>query len=238
MSVSASRIVVLTGAGVSAESGVATFRASDGLWYEHRIEDVATPEGFARDPALVHRFYNERRKALRTVHPNAAHEALAAFESRFLAGEGREYLLITQNIDDLHERAGSSSLVHMHGEIAKMSCTACAAICPTTQEISTGDRCPGCAAAGGLRPHVVWFGEMPLELERIYAALARCEIFISIGTSGNVSPASDFVRTAKEAGAYAAELNLEPSAGSDMFDEVRHGAATEVVPPFLAEIGS
>lgn len=225
-------IVVLTGAGVSAESGLRTFRATDGLWEEHRIEDVATPEGFARDPALVRRFYNERRRALAACEPNAAHRALAEFERRV---DG-EFLLVTQNIDDLHERAGSRRLSHMHGELLKGRCAKCEAVFPQSGDMAAADACPACGATGGTRPHVVWFGEMPLELDDIYAALERCRLFAAIGTSGHVYPAAGFVRAARAAGARCVELNLEESAATAAFHESRRGPATELVPAFFAAL--
>ena len=223
-------IVVLTGAGISAESGLRTFRASDGLWEDHRVEDVATYEGFERDPALVRRFYNERRRALLTASPNAAHSALAEFEKR-VAGE---FLLVTQNIDDLHERSGSRKLSHMHGELLKGRCEKCDAVFPKTDDMLAEDECPECGESGGTRPHVVWFGETPLELDSTYETLARCRLFVSIGTSGNVYPAAGFVQTARAAGARCVELNLEESAATEFFDESRRGPATEIVPDFFA----
>lgn len=227
-------MVVLTGAGVSAESGLRTFRASDGLWEEHRIEEVATPEGFARDPALVHRFYNARRAALAGAAPNAAHGAFARFEREW---EG-DFLLVTQNIDDLHERAGSVNLVHMHGELLKCFCGFCEARREMAPEdvLSVDDACGECGRVGGMRPDIVWFGEMPYEMARIEAALARCDVFVSVGTSGNVYPAAGFVRTARARGARCVELNLEKSAGGDLFDEGRYGLASEVVPEYLSAV--
>jgi NAD-dependent deacetylase len=231
----AERIVVLTGAGVSRESGLHTFRDADGIWATVRIEDVATPEAFARDPARVQGFYNARRQGLldAEVAPNAAHRALAALEHRF-AGE---VLLVTQNIDDLHERAGSRNLVHMHGELLKARCTECGAVVPCREDLDARSHCPACALIGCLRPHVVWFGEMPLEMERIYEALGACEMFISIGTSGNVYPAAGFVQEAKQmAGALTVELNLEPSEGHSLFDERVYGPASKVVPDFVRRL--
>ena len=225
-------IVVLTGAGISAESGLRTFRATDGLWEEHRIEDVATPAGFARDPQLVHRFYNERRATLATVSPNAAHRALAEFEARY----PDDFLLVTQNIDDLHERAGSRHLVHMHGELLKMFCTRCDANAAIAGSLSVDTVCAACGEAGGLRPDIVWFGEIPYDMEKIMQALASCALFVSIGTSGNVYPAAGFVETAREAGARCVELNLEKSATHRLFNESRNGKATEIVAPLFAEI--
>ena len=222
-------IAVLTGAGVSAESGLQTFRAADGLWEGHRVEDVATPEGFARDCARVHRFYNERRRALLRASPNAAHRALAEFERRHRGA----FLLITQNIDDLHERAGSRAVVHMHGELLKMRCEKCGGAFGVRGDLSAESVCESCKAAGGLRPDIVWFGEMPYELERIEAALAGCDLFASVGTSGNVYPAAGFVRRARAAGAECVELNLEPSAGEAYFDRAFYGPATKVVREFF-----
>ncbi|MCY4016188.1 MAG: NAD-dependent protein deacylase [Gammaproteobacteria bacterium] len=226
-------IVVLTGAGVSAESGIPTFRAADGLWEEHRIEDVASPEGFARNPALVHDFYNERRRRLRQsdVRPNKGHLALAEFERKFRG----EFLLVTQNIDDLHEQAGSRKLLHMHGEMLKIRCELCGAVVENREaDISPASICPCCHRAGGLRPHVVWFGEMPFHMDEILTALAACDLFVSIGTSGNVHPAAGFHREAKLNGAETVELNLEPTGGN--FDRSSHGPASEIVPAFFAEL--
>lgn len=226
------RIVVLTGAGISAESGIRTFRASDGLWEEHRIEDVASPEGFRRNPALVQRFYNLRRRQLQepAIAPNAAHIALADFEKSF----GGDFLLVTQNIDDLHERAGSQNLVHMHGELLKARCVISEQLWEQRDDITPTTRCRCCDRTGTLRPHVVWFGEMPLQMDQIYDALTRCDLFISIGTSGNVYPAAGFVMQANRAGAQTIELNLEPSQTRSAFNQAIHGPATDVVPAFLA----
>jgi NAD-dependent deacetylase len=227
-------IVVLTGAGISRESGLHTYRDADGIWARHRIEDVATPEAFARDPEAVHAFYNARRRGLLdlAIQPNAAHRALAELEQRWSG----PVLLVTQNIDDLHERAGSRNLIHMHGEILKARCTACGSVRPWREDLSTDLPCPACANAGGMRPDVVWFGEMPLEMDRIYAALANAELFISIGTSGAVYPAAGFVAEARAAGAHTVELNLEPSEGAQHFAEDRHGPASEIVPAYLREL--
>jgi NAD-dependent deacetylase len=227
-------IVVLTGAGISREAGLHTFRDADGIWARHRIEDVATPEAFARDPEAVHAFYNARRRGLldSAIQPNAAHRALAELEQRWPG----PVLLVTQNIDDLHERAGSRNLIHMHGEILKARCTACGSVRPWRDDLSTDLACPACASAGGMRPDVVWFGEMPLEMDRIYAALADVELFISIGTSGAVYPAAGFVAEARAAGAHTVELNLEPSEGAQHFAEARHGPASEIVPVYVREL--
>jgi NAD-dependent deacetylase len=228
------RIVILTGAGISKESGLDTFRCAGGLWSKVRIEDVATPEAFARDPDRVQSFYDARRRGLleQAVRPNAAHEALVELERR-LPGE---VLVVTQNIDDLHDRAGQENLVHMHGELLKARCTRCSAVVPWRGDLAPAPRCPACGAERGLRPHVVWFGEMPLEMDRIQAALAGCELFVSIGTSGNVYPAAGFVREARAAGARTVELNLEPSEGASLFDEAVYGPATRTVPDFVARL--
>lgn len=228
-------IVILTGAGISKESGLDTFRDADGIWSRVSIEEVATPEAFARDPVKVHGFYNARRQSLLnpTVQPNAAHAALARLEREW---DG-PVLLVTQNIDDLHERAGSTELIHMHGEMLKALCGHCDAVHPWREDLSLETICPRCGSAGGMRPDVVWFGEMPYEMERIFAALARCALFISIGTSGNVYPAAGFVQEARMvAGAHTVELNLEPSSGVTAFAESRHGPATEIVPAYVEDL--
>jgi NAD-dependent deacetylase len=230
-----SDIVVLTGSGISKESGLSTFRDADGVWARVRLEEVATPQAFARDPIRVHAFYNQRRRRLRdpAVRPNAAHRALAELEARWPG----EVLLVTQNIDDLHERAGSRNLVHMHGELLKARCQRCGAVPAWTEDLTVETRCPGCGAAGGLRPHVVWFGEMPFEMGRITAALGRCGRFVSIGTSGSVYPAAGFVQEARlVADAHTVELNLEPSEGASLFQEQIYGPATEVVPDFVRRL--
>lgn len=231
-------LVILTGSGISAESGVPTFRADDGLWMGHRFEEVATPEAFARDPALVQDFYNRRRRQLPSVRPNAAHRALAELAARW---EG-DFLLVTQNVDDLHDRAHAEmppapgfALIHMHGELVKARCTATGAVCAWPGDLDPREDSPF-SSEGFMRPHIVWFGEMPFEMERIEGALARCDLFVSIGTSGAVYPAAGFVDLARRAGARTVELNLEPSLGGDLFDEGRYGAATEVVPGFTAEL--
>lgn len=224
-------IVVLTGAGVSAESGLATFRGPDGLWEGHRVEDVATPQAFARNPALVQRFYDERRARLAQVVPNAAHVALAQLDAAW-AGE---LLIVTQNVDDLHERAGAKRLLHMHGELKLAWCTACGIRVRWEATLGDGPACPGCGRAA-LRPDIVWFGEMPYGMERIDAALARADLFVSIGTSGAVYPAAGFVRTAQHYGARTLELNLDPSEGSIFFQETRLGKAGELVPAWVEEV--
>jgi len=229
------RIVILTGAGISKESGLETFRDPDGIWSRVRLEDVATPEAFARDPETVHAFYNARRRGLlaERVRPNPAHLALARLEAAWPG----EVLLVTQNIDDLHERAGSRNLVHMHGEILKARCLACGDAITWRDDLDPGSVCPVCATAGRLRVDVVWFGEMPYQLDRIFAALADCDLFVSIGTSGNVYPAAGFVQEVRDAAqAHTVELNLEPSEGSFLFAERRHGPAGEVVPAFVEDL--
>jgi NAD-dependent deacetylase len=224
------RIVVLTGAGISAESGLRTFRAADGLWENHRVQDVATPEAFHRDPALVHRLYNERRRSLATVQPNAAHHALVRLE-RAWAGE---FLLVTQNVDDLHDRAGSEGLLHMHGELLKGRCLGCQVIRLWPGDMHPDSRCPACGR-GPVRPHIVWFGEVPLAMDRIFEALEGCDLFVAIGTSGHVYPAAGFVE-AVGPGTRTVELNLEPSLVASAFQEARLGRATDLVPAFVDEL--
>jgi NAD-dependent deacetylase len=226
-------IVVLTGAGISRESGLHTFRDADGIWATVRIEDVATPEAFARDPVRVQAFYNARRRGLLdpAVVPNAAHRALAALERAH-----GDVLVVTQNIDDLHERAGQQRLLHMHGELLKAICADCGDVTEARADIAVDAACLACGAIGRLRPQVVWFGEMPLHMEEIAAALARCATFVAIGTSGNVYPAAGFVELAHQAGARTIELNLEPSQTRSLFHEAHHGPATAVVPAFVARM--
>ncbi len=225
------RIVILTGAGISAESGIDTFRSAGGLWEQHKVEDVATPEGFARDPELVLGFYDARREALSGVEPNAAHKALARLEREFSG----ELLLVTQNVDDLHERGGSRQVLHMHGELKSALCLSCEARSPWEAPMIERPACPQCGSPS-LRPDVVWFGEMPYQMEQIYAALTACDLFVSIGTSGAVYPAAGFVQEARMAGAATLELNLEPSEGSDYFAQSRHGQAGELVPQWVDEV--
>ena len=227
-------LVVLTGAGISRESGLATFRDGDGLWAHERIEDVASPEGFRRDPARVHAFYNARRAELATVAPNAAHRALAELE-RAWAARGGDFLLVSQNIDDLHERAGSRLLVHMHGALRQGRCLRCRAVSAWPGDMGTDSVCPACGRPDGMRPNIVWFGEVPIGMGEIGAALEECGLFVSIGTSGSVYPAAGFVAEV-QGRARTVELNLEPSAGVVLFDEARHGPATQVVPAFVAEL--
>lgn len=228
------KIVVLTGAGISAESGIRTFRAEDGLWENHRVEDVATPEGYKRDPELVQRFYNERRRKLfdPEVQPNTAHLALAKLEEKL----GENLLIVTQNVDNLHERAGNQNIIHMHGELLKVRCPNKGTVYDWQGDVKDEDRCTCCQIPRKLRPHIVWFEEMPLEMDRIYSALMECDIFISIGTSGNVYPAAGFVQEANNWGAKTIELNLEPSLVKNAFQEARYGKASEIVPAFVTEV--
>src|SRR4029079_16492095 len=223
-------IVILTGAGVSAESGVATFRGPDGLWEGHRVEDVATPEAFRRDPTLVHTFYDARRAKLGTVEPNAAHKALALLDAEWPG----ELLLITQNVDDLHERAGSTRLLHMHGELAKGWCLACDQRFQWTGDMGEGAECALCGTPGKVRPDIVWFGEMLYDMDRIDEALRNSDLFVSIGTSGAVYPAAGFVQTARYCGAQTLEISLDPSLGSTFFEESRTGPAGKLVPEWVA----
>lgn len=225
------KLVVLTGAGISAESGVPTFRDADGLWEGHRVEEVATPEAYEVAPDLVHTFYDARRRSLGTVEPNAAHRALARLE----ADLGADLLLITQNIDDLHERAGSTRVLHMHGELGSALCASCGGRTPWVGDLGHRPPCPGCGAAA-LRPDVVWFGEIPHGMDAIDHALARADLFVSIGTSGAVYPAAGFVQFAAAYGARTLELNLQASAGTALFDESRHGLAGELVPVWVADL--
>ena len=224
-------IVILTGAGISAESGLRTFRADDGLWEDHRVEDVASPQGFRRDPELVQRFYDARRENVIAAQPNPAHAALARLDE---AWEG-ELLIVTQNIDDLHERAGARRVLHMHGEALSAWCLACDARHRWTGTLLEGPPCPACGEAA-LRPDIVWFGEMPYRMDEIFAALARADLFVSTGTSGAVYPAAGFVQQAKSARARTLELNLERSQGSAWFDETRLGPASELVPAWVEEM--
>lgn len=227
-------IVILTGAGISAESGIRTFRASDGLWEDHKVEDVATPEAFERDPKLVHKFYNERRNQLLSepVKPNEGHFSLSKLEQRFPG----EVLIVTQNIDNLHERAGSQNLLHMHGELLNLRCKDSGVVYPVKEDSQPEDLCHCCGSSGNLRPDIVWFGEMPMYMEQIYAALEQCDLFISIGTSGHVYPAAGFVEVANASGALTVELNLEPSRVESAFDHRIYGPASEVVPEFVKDI--
>ena len=229
--VSGVKVVVLTGAGISAESGVPTFRDADGLWEGHRVEEVATPEAYDMAPTTVHRFYDARRSALLMVQPNAAHHALARLEETL----GDDLLVVTQNIDDLHERAGSRRVLHMHGELLSALCRACDGRVRWESDLVDLPPCPGCGVTE-LRPDVVWFGEIPYGMDRISIELARADLFVSIGTSGAVYPAAGFVQHALRYGATTLELNLEPSEGTAWFHEARHGRAGELVPHWVEEL--
>lgn len=222
-------ILILTGSGISAESGIDTFRDKGGIWSKVDYREVATPEGFARNPDKVHEFYNMRRRRVREVAPNAAHFALARLEREY-AGN---VLVVTQNVDSLHERAGTQKLIHMHGQHDQVLCNNCGQRFAWDADLSRQVPCPACESAGTLRPDVVWFGEMPYQMNRIAKALRGAELFVSIGTSGNVYPAAGFVQQARENGAHTIELNLEPSEGISFFAEAHHGKATEVVPAFV-----
>jgi NAD-dependent protein deacetylase/lipoamidase len=224
-------IIILTGAGLSAESGLGTFRGKDGLWTRFNLDEVATPEGFARNPVKVHEFYNLRRDWLKEARPNAAHFALAELERNYKGN----VLTVTQNIDALHEAAGTRNLIHMHGELGKALCAECGLSLPWNEDLSVKTVCPACGLAA-MRPDVVWFGEMPREMDRIYEALGACDLFISIGTSGAVYPAAGFVAEAQAAGAHRIELNLEPSDGASHFAEAFYGPATEVVPAYIERL--
>ncbi len=226
-------IVVLTGAGISAESGIQTFRAEEGLWEAHRIEDVATPEGFLRDPKKVLDFYNQRRaQLLAGILPNPAHYALAKLANQ-LSGQ---LTLVTQNIDNLHEKAASPDVIHMHGELLKVRCTHCEAIIKWEKALELSDSCPVCQVVGKMRPHIVWFGEMPLRMDEIYARLGQADLFIAIGTSGAVYPAAGFVQEAAFNGAHTIEINLVPSVVENEFAEKRYGKASKLVPVLVDEI--
>ena len=224
-------IVILTGAGISAESGIDTFRGGGGLWEQHRVEDVATPEAFARDPELVLRFYDMRRAAIQTKEPNPAHHALARLDREWPG----ELLIVTQNVDDLHERGGARRVLHMHGEHLSAWCTACDRHHGWTGPLIDRPPCPACGKRA-LRPDIVWFGEMPYRMDDIYDAVRSADLFVSIGTSGAVYPAAGLVRGARDIGARTLELNLEPSQGSAWFDETRLGPASEVVPAWVDEV--
>lgn len=228
------KIVILTGAGISAESGIATFRASDGLWENHRIEDVASPEGFVRDPALVHTFYNGRRQQILhpDIRPNAAHRALARLEQ----SHGGGVLIVTQNIDNLHERAGSRNVLHMHGDILQIRCQQTEAVYRCEDDIGVNTDCQCCGRPGNLRPNIVWFGEMPFHMDAIYQAVSVCDYFVAVGTSGHVYPAAGLVEVARQAGAKTVEINLQQSAVATAFAEGFYGAATEQVPRWVEQI--
>jgi NAD-dependent protein deacetylase/lipoamidase len=225
-------IVVLTGAGISAESGISTFRDANGLWENHDPLDVATPEAFARDPQLVYRFYNERRQQLRDVEPNAAHRALAELQAEF---QGQVFL-VTQNVDDLHERAGSAQTCHMHGELNSMLCNGCNQRMSAAEVFDHSTDCPSCRLPGALRPDIVWFGEMPYFMADIEARLLGCDLFLAIGTSGAVYPAAGFVRQAAMHGAACVEINLQPSDVAGQFHHHRTGPASREVPAMVASL--
>jgi len=224
------KIVILTGAGISAESGLGTFRAEDGLWAEHRVEDVATPEGFVRDPELVMAFYNARREQSYAASPNAAHAALAKLQQ----ADGFDVVIVTQNVDDLHERGGAD-VIHMHGGLTTALCHSCGHTWPAPKVMATSDSCPACAQET-TRPDIVWFGEMPYQMDTIERHLQACDLFVSIGTSGNVYPAAGFVQLAKATGAETLELNLEPSQGASHFDTAVNGPASVVVPEWVNQL--
>lgn len=227
-------IVILTGAGISADSGIATFRASDGLWENHPVEKVATPEGYAEDSELVTRFYNERRAQLHEVIPNPAHHALVELEE-FLQQKGGRLTVVTQNVDDLHKRAGTKNVYPMHGELRKVRCVRSGKVYPWERDVTGEDYCQCCQPPKALRPHIVWFGEMPFFMEEIYSHLSQADLFVAIGTSGNVYPAAGFVAEAKASGIATLELNLEPGVNQSIFDDSRYGRASEVVPQWVRE---
>lgn len=225
------KIVILTGAGISAESGLGTFRDVDGLWSRYDLNEVATPEGFARNPGLVHAFYNARRANAAQAAPNAAHHALARLE----AARPGKVRIVTQNVDDLHERAGSRAVWHMHGALSRARCAACGHRWAAPMEMRLSDPCPACAAPA-TRPDIVWFGEHPEHMEEIWDALRAADLFVAIGTSGSVYPAAAFVQDVARAGARTLELNLEPSETTRDFGESRTGPASQIVPAWVAEV--
>jgi len=228
-------VFILTGAGVSAESGLSTFRDKGGLWAQYRVEDVASLSGYERNPARVLEFYNLRRTIHRDVAPNAAHYALAELQDAW-ASRGGSVTLCTQNIDGLHEQAGAKRVIHMHGELGKVRCHDCGDVTPADGDLSLNLGCAACGRIGGLRPHVVWFGETPLEMDAIYESLASADLFVSIGTSGAVYPAAGFVSAARSAGIPTMEINLEPSENAHLFNASRYGKASEAVPAWVAEM--
>lgn len=228
-------LVILTGSGISAESGLGTFRDTDGLWAKFDWRALATPEAFASQPEQVHAFYNARRANLKSAQPNAAHIALARLEKAWLS-RGGEFLLVTQNVDNLHEQAGSERLIHMHGDLTKMRCEHCGEVHDAFDEITTDLPCLNCRKAGGLRPHIVWFGEMPMEMDLIYNRLEACDLFVAIGTSGTVYPAAGFGQHARHIGARCIEINLENTETSGVFHEIRQGPATLAVPAWVADM--
>jgi NAD-dependent deacetylase len=229
------RIVALTGAGISAESGLGTFRDKGGIWSRFDPMKLATPEVFARDPEQVNDFYNFRRRNVLDAQPNPAHFALARLEAALAERDG-QLTLVTQNIDDLHERAGARRVIHMHGELLMACCTRCEAVSPWRQDLTVSDPCPVCEQSGRMRPHVVWFGEIPLEMNAIQAALRSADLFVAIGTSGAVYPAAGFVAEAAALGIATCEINLEPSDNAELFGERRYGRASEVLPAWVEEV--
>ncbi|WP_425408049.1 NAD-dependent deacylase [Hyphococcus sp.] len=231
---SCKNIVILTGSGISAESGMATFRDKDGVWSKYDYREVATPEGFAANPALVHEFYNARRRSLFEIEPNPAHRALAELETG-LAARGGKLTLITQNVDDLHERGGMQNILHMHGELLKAVCNACGEIHDWRDDLSVEHVCRKCERSGAMRPYVVWFGEIPRYMDEAAEAIDSADLFVSVGTSGSVYPAAGFVAEARAAGAPAMELNLEPSENAFLFTDSRYGPATEIVPAWASD---
>lgn len=225
-------IVILTGSGISAESGLATFRDAGGIWAKYDVEEVATPQGFAANPALVHEFYNARRQGVLTVNPNAAHKALARLQAG-LAARGGKLTLITQNVDDLHERGGVVDVLHMHGELLKSECALCGDVKPCDGDMSVETICASCNRNGGMRPHVVWFGEIPRYMDEAADAVMTADLFVSIGTSGSVYPAAGFVSHARELNVPTMELNLEPSDNAYLFTHSQYGPASEIVPQWV-----
>ena len=225
------KVVILTGAGISAESGIQTFRASDGLWENHRIEDVATPSAWERNPKLVWEFYQGRRRQLLEVSPNFAHDSLVELEGYLK----ENLLLVTQNVDDLHSRAGSINLIHMHGELSKLRCESCNSIMEAMNEEHLDDKYIPCTICNNqrLRPHIVWFNEMPLKMEEIYNAIDNCDVFIAIGTSGHVYPAAGLLGRAQMIGAHCIGINLDPPLNIDLFDEFHQGKAGEILPELI-----
>lgn len=229
------RFVVLTGAGISAESGLGTFRDEDGIWTRYPLEDLATLEGFSRNPSFVHGFYNARRAQLKSARPNPAHAALARLEQA-VSDAGGSFLIVTQNVDNLHEQAGSRNLLHMHGELTRVLCMTCNRRFHWTGDLGLETICRACETQGYMRPDIVWFGEMPYHMDEIEEALSDCELFVSIGTSGQVYPAAGFVQTARYMGAETLELSLEPSDGASLFRSARYGRASEIVPAWAGEL--
>ncbi len=228
-------IVVLTGAGISAESGIRTFRDTGGLWEDHSIEEVATPEGYAANPELVLGFYNARRAQLSSVEPNPAHTALSRLE-KGLIGQGGYLTIVTQNVDDLHERGGAENVIHMHGELLSQWCRSCNHKFKSSESFTLQSQCPKCSAGGKVRPDIVWFGEMPYYMDTIEMSVTNCDLFVSIGTSGAVYPAAGYVQMARGLGKQTLEINLERSEGSHFFHETRLGKAGELVPAWVDEV--